>query len=178
MIIALGESLVLTGATAAAAGLTTEVVFSLGAAFIVTAALWWDYFGEVAGHSRRHITQSDDLGRLARDAYTYLHVPIVAGVIVTAVGDELLLAHPGQAFGAAGIAVALGGPGLFLLGETFFRVRMIGSANAMRLAALAALAGLGTVAGHISALALTAIVAALLTALAVWEYPSPRVRRS
>ena len=75
------------------------------------------------------MAESDDPGRLARDAYTYLHLPIVAGVIAVAVADELLIAHPGEPFETAGVAMVLGGPALFLLGETLFRVRMIGSAN-------------------------------------------------
>ena len=176
IIIALGESIVVTGATAANAGLTREVVFALAAAFLVTAALWWLYFGEVAENSRRHLAESEDPGRLARDAYTYLHVPIVAGVILSAVGDELLIAHPTHSLDTAGILMVLGGPILFLLGEGFFRLRMIGSANRKRLSAIAVLALLSLVAGSISALALTLIVAAVLIALAAWEYPPTPVR--
>ena len=170
VIITLGESIVVTGATAAEAGLTGSVVLALAAAFLVTAGLWWLYFGQVAEHSRRRIAESEDPGRLARDAYTYLHLPIIAGVIVTAVGDELLLAHPSHPFSTTGALLMLGGPALFLLGETLFRVRMIGSANAKRLTAIAALAALGLVSGSVSALALTGLVAAVLTLLSVWEY--------
>jgi len=110
VIIALGESIVVTGASAASAGLSTEVVLALAAAFLETAALWWLYFGETAEHSRRHIAESEDPGRLARDAFTYLHVPIVAGVIVTAVGDELLIVGAGRPLSASGIVMVLGGP--------------------------------------------------------------------
>jgi low temperature requirement protein LtrA len=170
VIIALGESIVITGATAVQAGLTFEVVVSLGVAFFVTSGLWWLYFGEVAEHSRRHMATSEDPGRLARDAYTYLHLPIIAGVIVTAVGDELLLAHPGRPLTTAGALAILGGPALFLLGETLFRVRMIRSANGKRVTAIAVLAALGLLAGTVSALALTTLVAAVLTGLAVWEH--------
>ena len=176
VIIALGESIVVTGATAADAGLTTEVLFALAVAFLGTSALWWLYFGEVAEHSRRHMADSDDPGRLARDAYTYLHLPIVAGVIAVAVADELLIAHPGEPFEATGAAMVLGGPVLFLLGETLFRVRMIGSANRKRVTAIVVLALLWPLAGSISALALTAIVAGALTTLALWEYEPLRAR--
>ncbi len=176
VIIALGESIVVTGATAADAGLTTEVLFALAVAFLGTSALWWLYFGEVAEHSRRHMADSDDPGRLARDAYTYLHLPIVAGVIAVAVADELLIAHPGEPFETTGVAMVLGGPVLFLLGETLFRVRMIGSANRKRVTAIVVLALLWPLAGGVSALALTAIVAGVLTALALWEYVPLRAR--
>jgi low temperature requirement protein LtrA len=174
VIIALGESIVVTGASATGAGLSTEVVLALAAAFIETAALWWLYFGATAEHSRRHIAESEDPGRLARDAYTYLHVPIVAGVIVTAVGDELLIAHAGRALTTGGVVMVLGGPILFLLGETLFRVRMIGSANAKRLTAIAVLGALGIFAGRIPALVLVTIVAGVLVGLAIWEYDRPQ----
>jgi low temperature requirement protein LtrA len=173
VIIALGESIVLTGASAAAAGLTTEVVLALAAAFVETAALWWLYFGETAEHSRRHIAESEDPGRLARDAYTYLHVPIVAGVIVVAVGDELLIAHAGRSLSTGGIIMVLGGPILFLVGETFFRVRMISSANPKRVGVIVVLCLLGAVAGSIPALALVTIVCVVLIGLALWEYDPP-----
>jgi low temperature requirement protein LtrA len=176
VIIALGESIVVTGATATNAGLTTAVVLALAVAFLETAALWWLYFGETAEHSRRHMAESEDPGRLARDAYTYLHLPIVAGVIVTAVGDELLTAHPSHPLDTAGTVMVLGGPILFLLGESLFRLRMIRSVNPKRVAALVALALLSLLAGSVSALVLTAIVAALLMALALWEYEPLRAR--
>ena len=79
IIIALGESIVVTGATASAAGLTSTVVLCLVVAFVETAALWWLYFGATAEHARVAMSTCDDPGRLARDAYTYLHLPIVAG---------------------------------------------------------------------------------------------------
>jgi low temperature requirement protein LtrA len=174
IIIALGESIVVTGATAADAGLTATVTLGLAVAFLQTAALWWLYFGEVAANSRRHMREVDDPTTLARDAYTYLHVPIVAGIILSAVGDDLVLAHPGEPLSTAGALVLLGGPILYLGGELAFRFRMIGGSNRKRLAAIVALALLGLVAGRVSALALSAAVAALLTALAVWEFSRTR----
>jgi low temperature requirement protein LtrA len=169
IIIALGESIVITGATAASAGLDDTVVIALVVAFLETAALWWLYFGAVAIHSRRVIAESDDAGRLARDAYTYLHLPIVAGIIVVAVGDDLLIAEPRHALARAGALMVLGGPAIYLLGETLFRVRMIGSASAKRVATIAALCLLSAIATSISALALCVLVTVLVTGLAIWE---------
>ena len=173
IIIALGESIVVTGATAAAAGLSSAVVACLGVAFVETAALWWLYFGAVAERSRQAMTACDDPGRLARDAYTYLHAPIVAGIIAAAVGDDLLIAEPGRALHGVGLAMALGGPVLFLVGESLFRLRMTGVANAKRFVAAALLVLLSPLASQISALALSATVAALLCALALWELRAP-----
>jgi low temperature requirement protein LtrA len=173
IIIALGESIVVTGATAADAGLTATVVLCLGVAFIETAALWWLYFGAVAERSRDVMRTCDDPGRLARDAYTYLHLPIVAGIIAAAVGDDLLIAEPGGALHGVAVAMVLGGPVLYLLGESLFRLRMTGTANAKRLVVAGLLVLLAPVGGQISALALSATVAALLTALALWELGRP-----
>jgi low temperature requirement protein LtrA len=121
IIIALGESIVVTGATASDAGLTSTVVVCLVIAFVETAALWWLYFGATAEHARATMSSSDDPGRLARDAYTYLHLPIVAGIIATAVGHDLLIAEPQHTLHGVGLAMMLGGPALFLLGESLFR---------------------------------------------------------
>jgi low temperature requirement protein LtrA len=94
IIIALGESIVITGATTAELELTTATVAAFGLAFLVTAALWWLYFNLVATIAERRLAQAENRTVLARDAYTYLHVVIVAGILLTAVGDELVIAHP------------------------------------------------------------------------------------
>jgi low temperature requirement protein LtrA len=169
IIIALGESIVVTGATAADAGLTFTVVVCLAVAFLETAALWWLYFGAMAERTRLVMRTCEDPGRLARDAYTYLHVPIVAGIIAVAVGDDLLIGEPRHALHGVGLAMMLGGPVLYLVGESLFRWRLTGAANPKRLAVAGLLVLLAPVATHVSALALSALVAALLSALALWE---------
>jgi low temperature requirement protein LtrA len=174
IIIALGESIVVTGATAAGAGLTATVTACLGVAFLQTAALWWLYFGAVAHDARLVMRTCEDPGRLARDAYTYLHVPIVAGIIAVAVGDDLLIAGPSRAAHGVGLAMVLGGPVLFLVGESLFRMRVTGAANAKRLGVALLLVLLAPVGVHVSALALGAMVDALLIGLAWWEL-APRL---
>jgi len=175
IIIALGESLVVTGATASSAGLTPAVVLCLVVAFLETAALWWLYFGGPTEGSRGAMRSSDDPGRLARDGYTYLHLPIIAGIIATAVGDDLLVAHPHQALSGVGLWMVLGGPALYLIGLSLFHRRMTGNANAKRLATAALLVLLAPLAGHVSALALGATIAVLLGGLVIWELRVPRV---
>jgi low temperature requirement protein LtrA len=86
-----------------------------------------------------------------------------------AVGDDLLIAEPGRALHGVGLAIVLGGPALYLLGESLFRLRVIGAVNAKRLAVAAILVLLTPLGSAISALALSAIVTALLSALALWE---------
>ncbi|WP_445149955.1 low temperature requirement protein A [Baekduia sp. Peel2402] len=125
IIIALGESIVVTGATAAAAGLSATVVVWLGVAFLETAALWWLYFGATAAERTRHVMRTcEDPGRLARDAYTYLHLPIVAGIIAVAAGDDLLIHAPEHTPDGIGWALIFGGPALYVLGERLFRRRI------------------------------------------------------
>ena len=126
IIIALGESIVVTGATAAAAGLDARTVLALALAFAETAALWWVYFGLAAEGSHEVMRSCADPGRLARDAYTYLHVPIIAGIIGVAVADDLLISHPQELTSGFGLAMALGGPALYLLGGALFRARLVG----------------------------------------------------
>jgi low temperature requirement protein LtrA len=169
IIIALGESIVVTGATASAAGLSSTVVVCLVVAFAETAALWWLYFGATAEDTRATMRTSENPGRLARDAYTYLQLPIVAGIIATAVGNDLLIAEPHDALHGVGLAMMLGGPALFLLGESLFRWRMTGTTNVAPVAVAGILVLLGLVGGQLSALLVSVIVAALLSALAAWE---------
>jgi len=104
VIIALGESIVLAGATASDTGLSVEVVTALLLAFLSSTALWWLYFGQVAGAVLERIrgATAEERGQIGRDIYTYLHLPIVAGIVLVAVGDELVIAHPtdGSIWGA------------------------------------------------------------------------------
>jgi low temperature requirement protein LtrA len=176
IIIALGESIVVTGATAAEAGLTSTVVLCLVVAFLETAALWWLYFGTPAEGTRLAMSESEDPGRLARDAYTYLHLPIVAGIIATAVGAHLIIAEPGDPQHGVGLAMVLGGPAIYLLGESLFQWRTTRGKNAKRLTVAALIVLLAPLGGHIAALLLAAIVTALLAGLAAWELRGPLAR--
>ena len=98
IIIALGESIVVIGATFAELAWTLETVGAFASAFIGSLAMWWIYFHKGAEAGSEQISSSSEPGRLARLAYTYLHMPIVAGIIVSAVADELVLKHPARPF--------------------------------------------------------------------------------
>jgi len=120
------------------------------------------------------MSTSEDPGRLARDAYTYGHLPIVAGIIATAVGNDLLIAGPHDTAGTVGVAMILGGPALFLFGEGLFGWRITGETDVKRLAAAILLVALVPLGGQVSVLVLSLVVAALLPALAIWELRAPR----
>ena len=94
--IALGESIIITGTNFGDLPNSTERWAALAAAFVGSAAIWWTYFDRGAEAGREIISSADDPGRLGLIAYTYCHIPIVAGIIVAAAGDEIAIAHPGQ----------------------------------------------------------------------------------
>ncbi|HEU0288488.1 MAG TPA: low temperature requirement protein A [Nocardioidaceae bacterium] len=118
VIIALGESIVLTGVTASNTGLSASVTVALGLAFISSTALWWLYFSGTARILVERISGSrvDEIGALGRDVFTYLHLPIIAGIVLMAVGDELVIAHPNEALEMSGALTMLCGPALYLVG--------------------------------------------------------------
>ncbi len=102
VIIALGESIVLIGATTSDLDIDAARLTALGLAFAGTAALWWLYFDYVAPIAQRRLELAENRTLLARDGYTYLHVLMIAGIIAWAVGDELVIAHPTDELPAAG----------------------------------------------------------------------------
>jgi low temperature requirement protein LtrA len=112
-------------------------------------------------------------GAFARDAYTYGHLPIVAGIIATAVGTDLLIAEPQDALHGVGLAMMLGGPVLFLTGESLFAWRMTGTTNVPRVAVAGILVLLVPVGGLVSAQLVGMTIAALLTALVILELRAP-----
>lgn len=142
-------------------------------AFVETAGLWWLYFGAAADRARTAVGASVDPGRIARNAYTNVHLPIVAGIIGVAAGNELLLAEPHGALHGTALAAALGGPSLFLVAESAFQWMTAGEASIKRLAAAGLILALAPLAPQVSVLALCALVTAVLTALALWEVRSP-----
>lgn len=139
LIIALGESILVTGATFGEMEISAEVLVAFVIAFLGSVALWWVYFDRAAGDAEHVIAQSADPGRLGRLAYTYLHLPMVAGIIVTAVGDELGIAHPLGHAGPEIAATVLGGPALFLFGHLLFKRAVFGYWSLPRVAAIVVL---------------------------------------
>lgn len=121
MIIALGEAVLVTGATFAKLTHDAPTWTAFITSFVGSATMWWIYFDVGAKRGSSMIAASTNAGLIARNAYTYLHMPIVAGVIVTAVGDEKMLAHPLGHSDTAFFLTVIGGPYLFLLGNQAFK---------------------------------------------------------
>jgi low temperature requirement protein LtrA len=120
VIIALGESILITGVGFSELERDAATVVAFLSAFLGSAALWWLYFARHAAAARDRMLQSDDPARLGRGGYAYAHALMVAGVIVTAVGDELVIAHPEGEVDTATALTVLGGPAIFVLGMVIF----------------------------------------------------------
>lgn len=174
VIIALGESILVTGATFADLEPDAATVAAFVVSFIGSVAMWWIYFDIGAERGSHRIAHAEDPGRLARIAYTYIHLLIVAGIIVGAVADELVLAHPeGHVDGKTAIAL-LGGPALYLLGNALFKWSTAGRVPLSHLVGLVLLALLVPAAEGLSPLLLSVGVAVVLIVVAVWERLSLR----
>ena len=176
IILSLGESLLITGATFAGLPWSASACTAFVAAVVGSIAMWWIYFDTGAARAHHRMLHSDDPGRHARLAYTYLHAVIVAGIIVSAVADELVLAHPDHGDTAAYAAI-LGGPALFLLGAALFKW-VTNDRPTPPLSHLAGLAMLAAVAVPVfvpalahrpSPLATAVLAVAALVLTAVWE---------
>jgi low temperature requirement protein LtrA len=177
IIIALGESIVVTGATFADLAWTAETVSAFVSAFIGALAMWWIYFHKGAEAGSELISKSSEPGRLARLAYTYLHLPIVAGIILSAVADELVLQHPGGHSDLRTVLSAIGGPLLFLLGTILFKHTIRGWLQLSHGAGIVVLGILAWFASALSPLILSILTTAIMIVVAAWESISlgPRV---
>jgi low temperature requirement protein LtrA len=169
IILSLGESILVTGATFGELDFSAATVAAFVVAFTGSVAFWWIYFDRGAEFASATIATDADPGRLGRSAYTYFHLPMVAGIIVAAVGDELSIAHPRGDTSAATTAVVLGGPALFLAGHALFKRAVFGRLSAPRLAGLVALAALIPFGAVASPLALAAAATLVVVAVAAWD---------
>lgn len=171
IIIALGESLLVTGATFAGLDWSFASWGALAAVVVGTFAMWWTYFDTGLERGAHYIAHSDNPGAIGRRVYTYFHAVIVAGVVVSAVGDELVLAHPTGHLEPKVTAAIVGGAALYLLGNLLFKREVAGFAPLSHLVGLALL-GAGAAAAHalhLEPLHLAAWTAVTLIVTAFWE---------
>jgi low temperature requirement protein LtrA len=176
IIIALGESLLVTGTVFVDTEATTATVAAFVVAFVGSVALWWIYFHRSAEAASRVLASSADPGRLARSAYTYFHLPMVAGIIAVAAADEFTVAHPGEHGRLASVALTLGGTILFLAGHALFKRAVFQKLPWSHVVAVLVLALLVPVGLGSPALVLSAAAGLVLVGLAAWETLTPRGR--
>jgi low temperature requirement protein LtrA len=171
LLIALGESIVAIGVGAGHA-LDAGVIAAAVLGTAVAAALWWLYFDVVAIVATRRLARAER-GRpqntMARDSYSYLHLPMVAGIILVALGMKKTLPHVDDPLKIVPAFALLGGAAIYLLAHVAFRYRHIRTLNTRRIGCAALLFALLPAATNLPALASLGILAALLVVLITVE---------
>jgi low temperature requirement protein LtrA len=180
VIIALGESIVAIGT-----GLQGELdAGTIGAALLgllLAFGLWWAYFDVVAIVAERRFRDSEGYRRLriARDSYSYLHLPMIAGIVLVALGTKKTLGDVDEPLKTIPSVALFGGVALYYAGHVGFRLRNVGSLNRQRLLAVVvclALIPLGTEVDALVALALAATVTSAVIAFEAIRYAEARRR--
>jgi len=169
ILIALGESIVIIGATLTSRPVSASDVTAFVVGFVGAVALWWLYFDQSAGAAAQKIANSDDPGRLGRSAYTLIHPVMVAGIIVSAAADQKVLSDPAGTASTASAWMILGGPALFLAGHAAFKLVVWRYLSWPRVAGIVVLALLGLAASAIPELGLAACAAGVVTAVAATD---------
>ncbi|MFF0298257.1 low temperature requirement protein A [Kitasatospora sp. NPDC004614] len=181
LLVALGESIVGIGAPVAGAPLHAGQLASVAVAFVISCALWWQYFGYAADAMRHAMEIASSRRDVLRRVFSYGHLALIAGVITVAVGFAETVARPGAALGGGALGLLYGGSALYLLAFNYTRWMMFRKFSPTRLAAgllVAALLALLllTPLHRLPALAVLGLLAAVLVGLSGWE--SLRVRRA
>ncbi len=180
ILIALGESIVAIGIGAAGLELDLGLLAAATLGIVIACALWWAYFDWMAIHAERVFsqTQGDDRARMARDAFSYLHLPMVAGIILVALGIKKTLEHVNEPLGTVPTVALLGGIALYLAGHVAFRLRLHSGLGRGRLTASIASLALIPLAVEVddalAALAIAAVVSAALIAYEVTRFAESR----
>jgi low temperature requirement protein LtrA len=165
-IIALGETVLVTGDAFASEPFEVERLLALGLAFTGTVALYWCYFHRVEGLGLEAIEEADDAGALGLEG-TWTLTMIVVALIGIAVGDELAIAHPGDEPTLGFTVLAFGGPALFLLAQVVFLKDVFGRIPRSRLLGILALGLLAIATAPLTLIVGIAATSAVLVAVAI-----------
>jgi low temperature requirement protein LtrA len=170
ILIALGESIIAIGVGAGFA-LTAGVIVAAAFGIIVVSALWWLYFDVAAILARRQLAQASGVerARLALDSYNYLHLPLVAGIVLFALGLKTTLDHVGEALDTVPAVALCGGAALYLLGHIAFLFRATGYIFRRRTVGAVVLLGLIPAAVSVPSLVALALVSAVCSLIVAYE---------
>lgn len=178
MIVALGETLLVSGATFADARLwDMSSVLALLATFVGTLAMWWLYFGTSSKDASAVITASADPGRVGAHLH-YVHAILVAGVIGCAVANDLVLAHPHDRLQTAQVLTLVLGPVAYLLGSTVYKRVVYGSFPLSHVAGAAAMLALVPVGYAVNLLAMGWLTTGILLGVVICEAKVARSPRA
>jgi low temperature requirement protein LtrA len=169
VIICLGESIVAIGLSANEQPMDAELIAAVALGLIATIGLWWTYFDRFAGTAEARLREHDDPVLAAADGYSYIHLVIVAGIIVFAVGMKSTIHDLREPLADAARLALCGGIAMYLLGNVAFRLRMVGAVGYAKLAGAAGLLGLFALSGGLSALWVTALATLVLATLCALE---------
>lgn len=175
VIICLGESIIAIGVSARGEPITTPLVVAVSLGLLIAIAMWWTYFEGFAGIAEARLREHEDPVLAAADGYSYIHLVIVAGIIIFAVGVHFISLAPKHTLTDAARLTLCGGVALYLAGHLAFRLRMVGSFEHEKAITAVALLVLYLLGGGVVAWGLAAITAALLIGLCVVE-AKPAVR--
>lgn len=173
VIIALGESILAIGVGAEIADVTPTTLALALVGVAVVAALWWTYFDGVSVEAEHRLVATPagpEQNDLARQGYSLLHLPMIAGDVLLALGIKFSIAHPDHALEPFAAGALLGGLAMYLLGNVAFGRRMTGRLNVPRLAVGVLVAALIPVATVIPAAAALVLAAAIMTVLIVAQH--------
>jgi len=169
VIICLGESIAAIGLGATGRVLDAKLVAVIALGLLITIGLWWIYFDRFAAAAAEWLRSNDDPVLAASDAYSYVHLALVAGVIVFAVGMRHAVADVGGEL-ADGARLALcAGPALYLAGNFAFRLRLAREASYDKLLAAAALMAVFALGGGLQAWVAVACASAAVVVLCAGE---------
>ena len=171
IIIAIGESIVAVGVGFSGQDLDGAAIVAAVLGVAIAAAQWWAYFDVVALVAERRLTahQGEARSRMARDSYTFLHLPMMAGIILFALGMKKVLEHTDEPLKLIPAVALCGGLSLYLLAHIAFRLRNVGSVNRQRLVTAVVLAALIPLAVRVDALPALVITALAICGLIAYE---------
>jgi low temperature requirement protein LtrA len=174
VIICLGESIVAIGLSADSHQIDARLVAAVALGLATTVGLWWTYFDRFAGIAEERLRGHDDVVLAGADSYSYIHLAIVAGIIVFAVGMKVAIHDEAAGLPDAARLALCGGLALYFAGNAMFRLRLVGAVANAQLAGILGMLAVYVLAANLSTLWVTALVTAVVTGVCVLEAPGGR----
>ena len=171
LIIALGESIVAIGAGIQGADIDSALVLAAVFVMVLAAAMWWAYFDVVAVVAERRFNETSGYARarMARDSYSYLHLFMVAGIVLVALGVKKTVGHVDEPLKTVPAAALFGGLALYYGGHVAFRLRNVHSLSRQRVFVALLCLALIPFATEVDSIVALGVAAAISSALIAYE---------